>query len=106
MFLSVATPALAHRLDEYLQATSFVVDGDHVEVQMRLTPGVEVFDRVLAAIDADGDGVAEPVYYNGFRAGTDVVGPSDPADAGALAANHVVGRRIAGERSPSTSDLS
>src|ERR1700739_1457903 len=57
MFLSVATPALAHRLDEYLQATTLVVDGDHVEVQMRLTPGVEVFDRVLAAIDANGDGV-------------------------------------------------
>jgi hypothetical protein len=54
MFLSVATPALAHRLDEYLQATTFVVDGDHVEVQMRLTPGVEVFDRALGAI---GDGV-------------------------------------------------
>jgi HupE / UreJ protein len=33
------------------------VDGDHVEVQMRLTPGVEVFDRVLAAIDANRDGV-------------------------------------------------
>ena len=28
--------------------------------------------------------MAEPVYYNGFRAGTDVVGPSDPADAGAI----------------------
>jgi len=25
--------------------------------------------------DADGDGVAEMVYYNGFRAGTDVLGP-------------------------------
>jgi hydrogenase/urease accessory protein HupE len=61
MFLSVATPALAHRLDEYLQATTFVVDGDHVEVQMRLTPGVEVFDRMLGAIDANGDGViSEP----------------------------------------------
>jgi hypothetical protein len=57
LFLSVAAPALAHRLDEYLQATTFVVDGDHLEVQMRLTPGVEVFDRVLAAIDANGDGV-------------------------------------------------
>jgi hypothetical protein len=57
MFLSMATLALAHRLDEYLQATTFVVNGDHVEVQMRLTPGVEVFDRVLAAIDANGDGL-------------------------------------------------
>jgi hypothetical protein len=57
MFLSLATLALAHRLDEYLQATTFAVNGDHVEVQMRLTPGVEVFDRVLAAIDANGDGI-------------------------------------------------
>jgi hypothetical protein len=57
MFLSVASSALAHRLDEYLQATTFIVDGDHVEAQMRLTPGVQVSDRVLAAIDANGDGV-------------------------------------------------
>ena len=57
LFLSVAAPALAHRLDEYLQATTFLVDGDHLEVQMRFTPGVEVFDRVLAAIDVNGDGV-------------------------------------------------
>jgi kynurenine formamidase len=28
-----------------------------------------------AEFDADGDGSAEPVYYNGFRAGTDIVGP-------------------------------
>lgn len=27
--------------------------------------------------DADGDGKAEALYYNGFRAGTDVVGPHD-----------------------------
>lgn len=40
-----------------VQATTFVVNGDQVEAQMRLTPGVEVFDRVLAAIDANGDGV-------------------------------------------------
>ena len=42
MLLSAATQALAHRLDEYLQATTFIVDGDHVEAQMRLTPGVQV----------------------------------------------------------------
>jgi kynurenine formamidase len=32
--------------------------------------------------DADGDGVPEPVYYNGYRAGEDVVGPADGACAG------------------------
>jgi kynurenine formamidase len=32
--------------------------------------------------DADGDGVAEPVYYNGFRAGIEVMGPDSVEDAG------------------------
>jgi kynurenine formamidase len=32
-----------------------------------------------AEFDADGDGVAEPLYYNGFRAGVDIVGPRDDA---------------------------
>src|SRR3546814_12884685 len=35
--------------------------------------------RVGAQFDADGDGVEEAVYYNGYRAGTDLVGPSDDA---------------------------
>jgi kynurenine formamidase len=30
--------------------------------------------------DADGDGIPEPRYYNGFRAGTDISGSNDPAD--------------------------
>jgi kynurenine formamidase len=32
-----------------------------------------------AEFDADGDGVAEPVYYNGFRAGIDIIGPREDA---------------------------
>jgi kynurenine formamidase len=32
-----------------------------------------------ALFDADLDGVAEPVYYNGFRAGQDVIGPQPDA---------------------------
>ena len=40
--------------------------------------------HVGALFDADGDGVPEPVFYNGFRGGEDVVGPSDVADAGAI----------------------
>lgn len=35
--------------------------------------------HVGAEFDADGDGVEEAVYYNGYRAGTDLVGPQ--ADA-------------------------
>jgi kynurenine formamidase len=34
--------------------------------------------------DADGDGVEEPVYYNGFRGGADIVGPDRAEDAGSV----------------------
>jgi kynurenine formamidase len=39
--------------------------------------------HVGALFDADGDGRAERVFYNGYRAGADIVGPDDPRDAGA-----------------------
>jgi len=32
-----------------------------------------------AEFDADGDGVDEPVYYNGYRAGVDIIGPREDA---------------------------
>ena len=51
-----AKSACAHRLDEYLQATMIDVAGDHLSLNLRLAPGVEVFGQVLAKIDADGDG--------------------------------------------------
>jgi hypothetical protein len=54
--LSVATPARAHRLDEYLQATTLGVSKDRVSARVRLTPGVAVLRTVLAGIDTDGDG--------------------------------------------------
>ncbi len=44
-------------MDEYLQATLFTVERDHIAISMRLTPGVEVFAKVLAAIDTSGAGV-------------------------------------------------
>src|SRR5262245_48902334 len=56
LLLSLGTPGLAHRLDEYLQATLLSVEKDCVLAQIRLTPGVAVFPAVLARIDADGDG--------------------------------------------------
>ena len=63
LVLLITRSAFAHRLDEYLQASTFSVDRDHIQVHMRLTPGVGVIDKVLKAIDsngangANGDGV-------------------------------------------------
>jgi hypothetical protein len=60
LLLSAASPAFAHRVDEYLQATTIAVEKDRVALDVRLAPGIEVFPKVLALIDADRDGaVAE-----------------------------------------------
>ena len=57
ILVGVAGPAFAHRLDEYLQATTISVEKDRVHAQIRLTPGVAVFPILLASIDTDADGV-------------------------------------------------
>lgn len=57
MLLLAGTSASAHRLDEYLQATTISMERDRVQAQVRLTPGVAVFPIVLANIDTDADGI-------------------------------------------------
>jgi hypothetical protein len=47
--------ASAHRLDEYLQATRISVELNRVGIEMDLTPGVAVAERVIQAIDRDHD---------------------------------------------------
>ena len=49
--------ALAHRLDEYLQATLVAIEPGGVRLQINLTPGVAVAEQVLALIDQDRNGV-------------------------------------------------
>ncbi|QIB36471.1 hypothetical protein [Ancylobacter pratisalsi] len=63
------TPASAHRLDEYLQAATIAVASDRVELHLRLTPGAEVADAVIAGIDSDGDGALSQVEWDSYAAG-------------------------------------
>ena len=56
----------AHRVDEYLQATTIAVAKDRVHAEIHLTPGIQVFPVVLAVIDTNRDGaisVAEQRVY-------------------------------------------
>lgn len=53
----VSIPALAHRLDEYLQATIFSIEPGSAQATMRLVPGVAVAPAVIAGIDRNHDGV-------------------------------------------------
>jgi kynurenine formamidase len=52
---------------------------DVVTLSLQYSTQWDSLAHVGAEFDADGDGVDEPCYYNGYRAGVDLVGPSDDA---------------------------
>ncbi|WP_246375969.1 hypothetical protein [Gluconacetobacter takamatsuzukensis] len=57
LLAAIGAPAQAHRLDEYLQATTIDLARDGITLRLRLTPGVDVAARVIGQIDRNGDGV-------------------------------------------------
>lgn len=59
-----------------------LVSDDLVVLHTQYSTQWDAFGHAGAHFDADGDGRAEPVYYNGWRAGTDAVGPTDARHAG------------------------
>jgi hypothetical protein len=61
LFLAFPSTIVAHRLDEYLQATIVVIEPKLVRLQINLTPGVAVAGQVLALIDRDRDGVISTI---------------------------------------------
>lgn len=66
------------------QAPDVLCD-DLVIMHLQYSTQWDAFSHVGGRFDVDGDGEAEHVFYNGFRAGEDITGPSDPADAGVQA---------------------
>jgi kynurenine formamidase len=52
---------------------------DVVTLSLQYSTQWDSLAHVGAEFDADGDGVEEPVYYNGYRAGVDLVGPRPDA---------------------------
>jgi kynurenine formamidase len=68
--------------EEQGQATDIVSD-DVVTLATQYSTHWDTFAHVGQSFDADGDGVREPLYYNGWRAGHDVIAP-DPDTGAAL----------------------
>ena len=66
IFLLAGTPALAHRLDEYLQGTIISIGKNRLQAQMTLTPGVSVYPIVLSGIDTDADGIISETEQRGY----------------------------------------
>ncbi len=58
-----------------------VVSDDAVLLHTQYSTQWDALSHVGGRFDADGDGEAEAVYYNGWRAGTDVAAPADPKAA-------------------------
>lgn len=61
-----------------------VVNDDMVLLHLQYSTQWDTLAHVGALFDADGDGVAEAVFYNGYRLGREIVGPSEAKDAGAV----------------------
>ncbi len=58
--LALQATAVAHVLDEYVQAAQIALAPEGVRVELRLTPGALVAERVYALVDVDGDGQISP----------------------------------------------
>jgi kynurenine formamidase len=61
---------------------SDVVSDDLVVLHLQYSTQWDSLAHVGSMFDANGDGIPEAVYYNGYRAGQDILGPEEGKDAG------------------------
>ncbi|HEX7220735.1 MAG TPA: cyclase family protein [Burkholderiales bacterium] len=69
-------------LDEFNPSMTDVICDDQVLMSLQYSTQWDSFAHVGGRFDADGDGSAELVFYNGFRAGEDVVPAADKKSDG------------------------
>jgi kynurenine formamidase len=61
---------------------SDVVSDDLVVLHLQYSTQWDSLAHVGSLFDANGDGIPEAVYYNGYRAGEHIIGPTEGKDAG------------------------
>lgn len=98
VFLAFAPAVFAHRLDEYLQATLVAIEPEGIRLEINLTPGVAVADKVLALIDSDRDGT---ISTNEATAYAELL----KRDLSVQLDQHTVGLKLAAFNFPSESEL-
>ncbi|EHH68701.1 hypothetical protein [Gluconobacter morbifer] len=64
--LLLPAAASAHRLDEYLQATTIGLSRDHIALHLRLTPGVDVAEGIIRQIDINSDGILSSAEQHAY----------------------------------------
>ncbi|MBV8356043.1 MAG: cyclase family protein, partial [Candidatus Eremiobacteraeota bacterium] len=61
-----------------------VINDDAAVLHLQYSSQWDGLSHVGQLFDADGDGVLEPVFYNGYRGSVDFVTPSEESDAGSF----------------------
>ncbi len=61
-----------------------VVNDDAVILHLQYSTQWDSLAHVGQLFDANDDGTPEPVFYNGYRSGKEIIGPTNPDDAGAI----------------------
>jgi hypothetical protein len=66
VILASPTDAIAHRLDEYLQASRVTLDRDRISLEIDLTPGANMATAAVGLLDLDGDGAISPAEAGAY----------------------------------------
>jgi hypothetical protein len=75
-------PVMNYPLGRHDHRHTDLVCDDVVVMTLQYSTQWDSLAHVGGLFDVDGDGKAEMVYYNGYRAGIDIVGPIDYRDGG------------------------
>jgi hypothetical protein len=75
-------PNMNYRLFTELVTQTDVICDDLAILYLQYSTQWDSLAHVGQMFDVTGDGVPTPVFYNGYRADVDMIGPEDPADAG------------------------
>ncbi|RYY86620.1 MAG: cyclase family protein [Comamonadaceae bacterium] len=75
-------PNMNYRMFTELVDHTDVLCDDLAVLYLQYSTQWDSLAHVGQMFDVDGDGTAQAVFYNGYRADVDVIGPDDPADAG------------------------
>jgi len=71
------TAAYPYHMSSFAAAATDVVCDDAVTLCLQYSTQWDALAHCGSEFDADGDGKAEAVFYNGYRAGSDIVGPEE-----------------------------
>ena len=70
-------------LGEEVRGATDVINDDAAVLHLQYATQWDGLGHVGEMFDADDDGVPEPTFYNGFRGGQDLCGPTELSEAGA-----------------------